>query len=116
MVNNGTLAFARGDNAVFNTAIFGSGNPAAGWAGSIDLERQQLFDRTGGVAQGTLKAGSGTALGTADNSTTVNSGATLDVELDAGGDEHVDLNGNFNVTQGVDPRTPKRFFLIQVQQ
>jgi hypothetical protein len=27
-----------------------------------------------------------------------------------------DANGNFNVTQGIDPGTPKRFFLFQVQQ
>ena len=79
VANNATLAFARSDNAVFNTAISGSGTLRQDGPGVLTLSGNSSFTGPAVVAQSTLKAGSGTALGTADNSTTVNSGATLDV-------------------------------------
>jgi fibronectin-binding autotransporter adhesin len=79
VANNATLAFARSDNAVFDTSISGSGTLRQDGPGILTLSGNSTFTGPTVVAQSTLKAGSGTAFGTADNSTTVNSGATLDV-------------------------------------
>src|SRR6185503_11371511 len=67
VANNATLAFARSDNAVFNTAISGSGTVRQDGPGILTLSGNSTYTGPTVVAQSTLKAGSGTAFGAADN-------------------------------------------------
>src|SRR4030095_15272573 len=79
VVNSATLAFALSDAVTISTPISGAGTVVQNGPGTVTLSGNSTFTGPTVVAQATLKAGSGTAFGTADNNTTVNPGATLDV-------------------------------------
>ena len=81
VINNANLTFARSDNATIANPISGSATATLtqNGPGVLTLSGNSTFSGPVVVAQSTLKAGSATALGSADNSTIVNSGATLDV-------------------------------------
>jgi autotransporter-associated beta strand protein len=79
VINNGNLIFARTDNATIANPISGTGTLTQNGPGALTFSGNSTFSGPTVVAQSTLKAGSSTALGSADGATTVNSGATLDV-------------------------------------
>jgi fibronectin-binding autotransporter adhesin len=77
--NNASLIFDRRDNVTIASTIIGSGSLTQNDTNVLTLSGNNAFTGPVTVSQGTLQAGSGTALGTADGSTTISSGATLDV-------------------------------------
>jgi fibronectin-binding autotransporter adhesin len=79
VINNGNLVFARSDNATIANPISGTGSLTQNGPGVLTLSGNSTFSGLAVVAQSALKAGSSTALGSADGTTTVNDGATLDV-------------------------------------
>ena len=79
VINNGNLSFARNDNVVIGNPISGTGTITQTGPGVLTLSGNNTFTGPAVVAQNSLKAGSATALGTGDGSTTVNDGASLDV-------------------------------------
>jgi autotransporter-associated beta strand protein len=94
VVNSATLAFARSDAVTISTPISGAGTVVQNGPGTVTLSGNSTFTGPTVVAQATLKAGSGTAFGTADNNTTVNPGATLDVNGQSLGAEPVVASGD----------------------
>jgi fibronectin-binding autotransporter adhesin len=81
VINNANLTFARSDNATIANPISGSANGTLtqNGPGVLTLSGNSTFSGPVVVAQSTLKAGSAAAFGSADSPTTVNIGATLDV-------------------------------------
>ncbi len=79
VVDNGTLVFNRSDNVTNSSAISGTGVVNQTNGSVLTLSGNNSFGGGANVLLGTLKAGSGTALGSTNGTTTVNSGATLDV-------------------------------------
>jgi autotransporter-associated beta strand protein len=62
-----------------SAVISGPGKVTQNGPGTVTLSGNSTFTGPTVVAQGVLKEGSGTAFGTADSNTTVNAGATLDI-------------------------------------
>jgi autotransporter-associated beta strand protein len=93
VINNGNLIFARSDNAVIPNPISGTGSFTQNGPGVLTLSGNSTFTGPATVAQSTLKAGSSTALGAADGTTTVSGGATLDVNGQNLGSEPVIATG-----------------------
>ena len=79
VINNGSLVFARSDNATIENPISGTGTLTQNGAGVLTLSGNSTFTGPTVVAQSTLRAGSSTAFGSADGTTSVNGGSTLDV-------------------------------------
>jgi autotransporter-associated beta strand protein len=77
--NDGAIVFDRNDNATVASAITGSGSLTQSNASVLTLSGNNTFTGTVDVPQGTLKAGNDAALGAGDGTTTIESGATLDV-------------------------------------
>lgn len=75
--DEGSLTFNRGANLTVANTISGAGVITKQDTGVLTLSGANTFSGPIGVLAGTLKAGSGSALGT--GATTVNSGAALDV-------------------------------------
>jgi autotransporter-associated beta strand protein len=94
VINNSTLAFARSDNATIPNPISGTGAITQNGPGTLTLSGSSTYSGPTVVAQSTLKAGSATAFGTADGRTTVNSGATLDVNSQNISTEPVTVSGS----------------------
>lgn len=96
----GSLLFNRTNNFTVANNISGNGTLTKNNAGVVTLSgANNSFTGAVTVVQGTLRAGSGSALGTADGSTTVNIGATLDVGGQALTTEPVIVSGA-GVTNG----------------
>jgi fibronectin-binding autotransporter adhesin len=93
VANNGAVVFARADNVTVNNAISGSGTITQNGPGILTLSGGSFTGATV-VAQGTLKAGTASALGTVDTGTTINSAATLDVNGQNFGAESVTVSGS----------------------
>lgn len=80
VANNGALIFARVDDVTVPNVISGAGSISHTAASVLTLAgANPAFTGPVTVSQGTLRTGSGAALGTADGTTTIASGATLDV-------------------------------------
>lgn len=94
VVNQGGLVFNRSGDLTAANAISGSGGLTNNGDGTVTLSGNN--DNLLGPIQintGTVKAGSGTALGDSGNGTTVGNGATLDVNGQALGIEIVTVSG-----------------------
>jgi fibronectin-binding autotransporter adhesin len=79
VVDNGTLVYNRSDNVTNSSSISGTGVVNQTNVSVLTLSGNNSFGGGANVLRGTLQAGSGTALGSTNGTTTVNSGATLDV-------------------------------------
>jgi autotransporter-associated beta strand protein len=79
LVNNGALVFSQSDDLVVRSDISGTGSLTKKGDGVLTLSGVNTYDGQTIVAQGTLKAGNAAALGSGVGNTTVNNGATLDV-------------------------------------
>jgi fibronectin-binding autotransporter adhesin len=79
VINNGNLTFARSDNAVIANPISGGGTLTQNGTGVLTISGNSTFTGPTVVEQSTLRAGSSTAFGSAEGTTSVNGGATLDV-------------------------------------
>ncbi|RPJ19131.1 MAG: hypothetical protein EHM35_21070, partial [Planctomycetaceae bacterium] len=77
--NNAALVFNRSDSLTVPHTISGSGALSQSGAGVTTLSGANTFGGAVNIAQGTLKAGHNSALGTTNGATTISSGATLDV-------------------------------------
>lgn len=77
--NNAAVAFNRADDLSVDGDISGSGSVSKNGAGVLTLNGNNSFDGAVTVAQGTLQAGSSSALGSTNGSTMINNGATLDI-------------------------------------
>jgi len=101
--NNGSVAGAIADNAAvtfadpgaqtYSGAISGSGTVSKTGAGTLTLAGSNSYNGATTVSAGTLRAGSGSALGTTNGATTVVSGAALDVNGQNLGAEPVSVSG-----------------------
>jgi autotransporter-associated beta strand protein len=98
--NDGSILFNRTNNFTVANVISGNGTLTKNNAGVLTLSgANTAFTGAATVSQGTLRAGSGAALGTTDGTTTVNSGATLDVNGQVLNTEPVIVSGA-GVTNG----------------
>jgi autotransporter-associated beta strand protein len=79
VVDKGALVFIRSDNVTNNSSISGTGSLTQNSAAVLTLSGNNSFSGGANVVLGTLQAGSNTALGSTNGTTTVSSGATLDV-------------------------------------
>lgn len=77
--DNAAVVFNRSDDLSVDGDISGSGSLSKNGAGVLTLNGNNTFGGAVTVAQGTLQAGSSSALGSTNGSTTINSGATLDI-------------------------------------
>ncbi|HEV2456571.1 MAG TPA: autotransporter-associated beta strand repeat-containing protein, partial [Verrucomicrobiae bacterium] len=77
--NSGSVVFDRGANLTVPNVISGPGSLSKLDLGTLTLSGANTFTGAVYVAAGTLQAGSGTALGTADGATIISNTATLDV-------------------------------------
>ena len=93
ITNQGALLFRRGDNVSLGGAISGSGSLTQNGAGVLTLSGGNSFLGPVTVAHGTLKIGSSSALGATNGATTIQSGATLDVNGTSLGGEPVIVSG-----------------------
>lgn len=93
VANGSALTFARSDAATVANAISGAGTLTQNGSGVLTLSGDSTFTGPAVVAQGTLKTGSALALGAVDGGTTVNPGATLDVNGQNLGAEPVTASG-----------------------
>lgn len=94
VVNEAALILNRSDEFTAANAIFGSsGSVTKNGSGVLILSGASTYLGPTTVAAGTLKAGSGTALGDAAGGTTVSNGATLDVNGQALGAEIITVSG-----------------------
>ncbi|HEY1788044.1 MAG TPA: autotransporter-associated beta strand repeat-containing protein [Verrucomicrobiae bacterium] len=80
VVNSGSVIFDRGADLTVPNVISGTGSLSKLDANVLTLSGANTFTGAVTVAAGTLRAGNGTAFGTADGNTVINSGATLDVD------------------------------------
>jgi fibronectin-binding autotransporter adhesin len=94
ITNQGAMVFRRSDNVTVAAAISGSGSLTQNGAGTLTLSGGSSFLGPVTVAQGTLKIGSSGALGATNGNTTVQSGATLDVNGISLGGEPVIVSGS----------------------
>jgi len=80
LTDNGSLVFNRNDLSTNNDAISGTGSVTENnAAGTITLAGANSFSGGLNVSAGTVKASNANALGSTNGTTTVSSGATLDV-------------------------------------
>lgn len=79
VVNNASLVFNRSNDLTATAVISGSGPLTKEGAGVLTLSGANTFTGAVTVAQGVLRAGHASALGTTNGFTSVASGATLDV-------------------------------------
>jgi fibronectin-binding autotransporter adhesin len=79
IVNNASLVLNRPDDLNIAGGISGTGSLEKKGAGVATLGGTNSYQGLTTITAGTLKAGSGTALGAAANGTTIANGATLDV-------------------------------------
>jgi fibronectin-binding autotransporter adhesin len=77
--DNAAVVFNRSDNLTADGDISGSGSVSKNGAGVLTLSGNNTFNGAVTVAQGTLQGGSSSALGSTNGTTTINSGATLDI-------------------------------------
>jgi autotransporter-associated beta strand protein len=91
--NEGNLIFNRGANLTVPNIISGGGPLAKNDASVLTLSGANTFTGQVSVAAGTLKTGSGKALGTIDGNTVISSGATLDVNGQNLGAEQIVISG-----------------------
>ncbi len=93
ITNSGTLHFNRDGNLTVTAGIHGSGVVTNSGPGVVTLSGASTYDGETIIAQGTVRAGSGTALGSVLGATTVASGATLDVGGQTLNNEGVTVGG-----------------------
>jgi len=93
IANNAALTFARNDASTVANPISGGGALTQNGTGVLTLSGDNSFTGPAAVTQGTLRAGSATALGAVDGGTTVNPGATLDVNGQNLGAEPLTVSG-----------------------
>ena len=79
VANSSALTFARSDDHTVGNVISGAGTITQNSPRILTLSGENIFTGPVVVAQGTLRPGSASALGTADGNTTVSDGTTLDV-------------------------------------
>lgn len=79
VADNGALVFDRTDTTTNGSSISGTGSVSQTGTGTLQLSGNNSFSGGVNVMQGTLQARSNTALGSTNGTTTVSSGATLDV-------------------------------------
>ncbi len=79
VVDNSSLVFDRSDNTTNSSSISGTGAVAQDNTSVLALGGNNSFSGGLNVLLGTLKANSATALGSTNGTTTVSTGATLDV-------------------------------------
>jgi autotransporter-associated beta strand protein len=99
ITNNGSLIFNRSGSLTVNNVITGSGAVTNNGPGIVTLGGANSYAGETFVSQGTLRTGTGTALGTANAGTTISSGATLDVNSQNLSAEPVTVSGS-GVTNG----------------
>jgi autotransporter-associated beta strand protein len=97
IANQGTLIFQRSDTNAVGASISGSGGLTQNGTGVLTLSAGNSFLGPVTVAQGTLKVGASGALGATNSGTTVQSGATLDVNgISLGGESVTAFGGGVN--------------------
>lgn len=102
IVNNGTLIVDRGDAYTISGVISGSGTLIKEGAGTLTLTGANTYTGETQINAGTLRAGSGSAVGTVALGTQINSSATFDINGQMLGAEEFILNGGTMVNNGVD--------------
>lgn len=93
IANQGALVFRRSDTNTVGAAISGSGSLTQSGSGMLVLSGGNSFTGPVTITRGTLKVGSGSALGATNAGTTVQSGATLDVSGNSLGGELITASG-----------------------
>ncbi len=91
--NDGAIIFDRGADLTAANIIAGAGGLSKVDANVLTLSGASTYTGAVVVANGTLKTGSGSALGATNNGTTISSGATLDVNGQNLGNEPVTVGG-----------------------
>jgi fibronectin-binding autotransporter adhesin len=91
--DDGSLVLDRGADLTLANSISGAGTISKLDAAVTTLSGANSFTGTVSVAAGTLRTGSGSALGTVDGGTTISSGATLDVNGQNLGAEPIFVSG-----------------------
>lgn len=102
IVNNGTLIIDRGNAYTISGVISGSGTLIKEGAGTLTLTGANTYTGETQINAGTLRAGSGSAVGTVALGTQINSSATFDINGQMLGAEEFILNGGTMVNNGVD--------------
>ncbi|MGA4579766.1 autotransporter-associated beta strand repeat-containing protein [Limisphaera sp. VF-2] len=100
VANNGLLVFHRSDDLAVSSTVSGTGGLLKRGAGVLTLSGPNTFDGEVTVAEGTLRVGSATALGSGMAGTRVEAGATLDVNGQNLGSEPVLVAGSGAGDQG----------------
>jgi fibronectin-binding autotransporter adhesin len=93
IANNGTLIFNRGDAVTVADVISGAGTVTKQGAGVLTLSGGNSYTGATLVQAGTLSTLNNTALGATNGTTTVSSGASLDVNARNLGAEIVNVSG-----------------------
>ena len=93
IVDNAALLLNRPDDLVLANTISGSGSLEKKGTGMVTLSGANSYTGTTTITAGTIKAGSGTALGTSANGTSIATGATLDVNGQNLGVEVITVQG-----------------------
>ena len=99
ITNNLALIFNRSGTLSVNNVISGAGAVTNNGPGVVTLGGANSYSGETFVSQGTLRAGTATALGTGDSGTTIKSGATLDLNGQNLSSEPVTVGGA-GVTNG----------------
>ena len=100
IANDGTLDLSGTTAQTISGAIFGAGGLTKGAASTVTLSGSNSYAGSTSVTAGTLRLGSGSALGTADGSTSVSSGAVLDLNGQSVPSESVTLSGTGTAGSG----------------
>jgi len=100
IANDGTLDLSGTAAQTISGAISGAGGLTKGAAGMATLSGNNSYSGSTAVAAGTLRLGSGSALGTADGSTSVSAGAMLDLNGQSVTAELLTLSGTGTVGSG----------------
>ena len=93
IANDGTLDLSGTTAQTISGAIFGAGGLTKGAASTVTLSGNNSYAGSTSVTAGTLRLGSGSALGTADGSTSVSTGAVLDLNGQSVAAEGLTLSG-----------------------
>ena len=93
IANEGTLELSGTSAQTISGAISGAGGLTKGAAGTATLSGNNAYTGSTAVTAGTLMLGSGSALGTADGSTSVSTGAVLDLNGQSVTAEALTLSG-----------------------
>lgn len=94
VVNEGALVFNRADDVEVNGPIMGTGTITKQGGGVLTLGGANTYEGETVVVAGTLRAASGSALGSPVGSTLIQSGATLDVNGQNLGAEPLIVSGS----------------------